>query len=182
MLPRRRVLALIAALAAAPLVRADTAVPAEVRAALPDARLQGQGSMRFLGLLVYEARLWSAAQPVLGDDWLQPLALEIVYARRLDGRKIAERSLEEMRRVGPMVPEQAERWLAEMTRLFPDVRNGDRITGVQRPGEGVRFYLNADLRGELRDPEFGRFFFGIWLSPRTSEPRLRESLLGSGRG
>jgi len=181
MLPRRRVLALSAARAAVPLARAETAPPAEVRAALPGARLQGQGSMRFLGMAVYDARLWSAAQPVRGDDWLQPLALELVYARRLNGRQIAERSLEEMRRVGPVAPDQAERWLAEMTRLFPDVRDGDRITGVQLPGEGVRFYVNAQVRGEVRDPDFGRLFFGIWLSPRTSAPRLRESLLGSGR-
>ena len=33
----------------------------------------------------------------------------------------------------------------------------------------------------MRDAEFTRLFFGIWLSPRTSEPRLREALLGRGR-
>ena len=64
-----------------------------------------------------------------------------------------------------------------MTRLFPDVEAGDRITGVQRPGEGARFYFNAALRGEVPDAEFARRFFGIWLAPQTSEPALREALL-----
>jgi hypothetical protein len=43
----------------------------------------------------------------------------------------------------------------------------------------ARFWLNGQPRGELRDAEFTRLFFGIWLSPRTSQPRLREALLGS---
>ena len=71
-----------------------------------------------------------------------------------------------------------ERWLAAMKRAFPDVDEGDRITGVQRPGEGVRFFHNGTLRGEVRDADFARRFFGIWLSPQTSEPELRQSLLG----
>jgi hypothetical protein len=35
------------------------AVPAEVAAALPGARMQGSARLRFLGLSVYDARLWS---------------------------------------------------------------------------------------------------------------------------
>ena len=36
-----------------------------------------------------------------------------------------------------------------------------------------------DHRGvEKRDAEFARRFFGIWLAPETSEPRLRAALLG----
>jgi Chalcone isomerase-like len=65
-----------------------------------------------------------------------------------------------------------------MTQLFPDVRGGDRLTGVQRPGQAARFFLNGVLRGEVPDADFTRLFFGIWLSPRTSEPRLRAQLLG----
>lgn len=33
--------------------------------------------------------------------------------------------------------------------------------------------------GEVADPEFARLFFGIWLSPNTSEPALRQALLAS---
>ena len=33
--------------------------------------------------------------------------------------------------------------------------------------------------GEVADPEFARLFFGIWLSPNTSEPSLRQALLAS---
>ena len=58
------------------------------------------------------------------------------------------------------------------------MKAGDRITGVYKPGEGMRFFFNARPAGEIRDAEFARLFVGIWLSPRTSEPSLRRALLG----
>jgi len=69
-----------------------------------------------------------------------------------------------------------------MTRTFPDVVQGDRITGVQRPAQSARFFLNGALRGELQDAEFAARFFGIWLGPQTSEPALRRALLGLDTG
>jgi len=61
------------------------------------------------------------------------------------------------------------------------VRKGDRVTGVHRPGQGAAFWVNGRASGEVLDADFARLFFGIWLSPDTSEPRLREALLaGSG--
>lgn len=153
--------------------------PPEVQAELPGARLQGQGRLRFFGLHVYDIRLWTPATLRLDDLLRTRTALEIEYARPLKGPLIAERSLAEMRRVGEFSPDDGERWLAQMMRLFPDVQSGDRITGVHRPGEGARFHVNGRLAGEVRDPTFARLFFAIWLSPRTSEPQLRNALLGS---
>lgn len=163
---------------AAGLAQAQEPAPAEVLAAWPNAKRQGAGVLRFLGLQVYEIRLWINARRV-DADWAQtPLALELRYVRSLKGRLIAERSLKEMSRQAEIPAAQGERWMAAMTALFPDVGDGDRITGIQLPGESARFYFNGEFRGEVRDPAFVPLFFGIWLSPRTSEPRLREQLLG----
>jgi hypothetical protein len=135
--------------------------------------------MRFFGLHVYDIRLWTNA-PLRGDDPLGIVsALEIEYARPLKGPLIAERSLTEMQRVGRVSSGDAERWLSQMKQIFPDVQAADRITGIHRPGEGARFHVNGHLAGEVRDPTFARLFFGIWLSPRTSEPQLRTALLGT---
>ena len=153
-------------------------LPAEVAAELPDARLRGSATLRFLGLHIYDARLWSPAA-VGPQPENQPLALELQYARGLEGQRIADRSIDEMRRIGSFTDAQAARWRDAMARLFPDVQAQDRITGVLRPGQGARFFFNGKLRGEVAEPEFARLFFGIWLSPRTSEPRLRLQLLGT---
>ena len=178
--PTRRQLFLAAALMPAGAVRARVAPPPEVAAELPGARARGQGELRFFGLRVYDIRLW-AGDGALAADWpALPLALEIEYARDFGGAAIAERSLKEMRRQAEIATGTGTRWLDAMKRVFPDVRAGDRITGVHRPGAGVRFFVNGRLQGELPDPEFARLFFGIWLSPHTSEPSLREALLGPG--
>ena len=173
-------LAVTAPLTAAAQGTAPTApiAPTELASELPAARWRGTGVLRFLGLRIYDAHLWSA-EAVTGDGAAQPLALVLVYARQLVGEQIASRSLKEMNRIGRIDDEQSARWLAAMTQLFPDVKDGDRLTGIQRPGVGTRFFLNGQFRGEVADAEFTRLFFGIWLSPRTSEPRLREQLLGS---
>jgi hypothetical protein len=66
-----------------------------------------------------------------------------------------------------------------MTQVFPDVKDGDRITGLMVPGLGARFAINGVVKGDIRDLEFARLFFGIWLSDKSSEPALRRALLGS---
>ena len=159
-------------------VRAQMPTPTEVASEIPGAKLQGSGTLRFMGLRIYDARLWLGATAV-GADWTAvPLALELDYARSLDGVRIAERSLSEMQRQGDIAADVADRWLAAMKQLFPDVKAGDRITGVNVPGLGVRVFINGRLKGDVRDTTFARYFFGIWLSPKTSEPALRDNLLG----
>lgn len=176
---RRHLLLSLPALLALPAARAQApAVPAEVAAAVPGATLQGSGRLRFIGLAVYDARLWRGAAPV-GADWMAaPLALELIYLRNLVGKQIAERSLKEMRRQRDLTDDEAQRWLAAMTQMFPDVKEGDRITGLVVPGLGARFAINGTVKGDVRDPEFAKLFFGIWLSEKTSEPALRRALLG----
>jgi hypothetical protein len=181
--PERSRRAALALLALAPFVRwaqASDAPPAEVNSALPGAKLQGQGRLRYFGLHVYDALLWSAQRLAAGDVATSALALELRYARTLRGPLIAERSITEMKRLGEFGEAESQRWLDAMKRIFPDVNDGDRITGVHRPGEGALFFVNGKPAGEVRDAAFARLFFGIWLSPRTSEPALRAALLGSG--
>jgi hypothetical protein len=145
---------------------------------LPGSRLQGEATLRYFGLRVYHARLWTLPDFRVNQPADQPLVLELEYLRDLKGRAIAERSLQEMRRAGNTAEAQAQRWLAEMQRVFPDVKAGDRISGQHLPGQGARFWHNGRLAGEIDDAMFAKRFFGIWLAPTTSEPDMRLALLG----
>lgn len=165
------------AAAAAPV---STTPPAELRTALPAARLAGTGVLRFFGLRVYEARLWTAPGFVAEEYARQPFALELVYDRKLEGEAIAERSIAEMRRVGSFPEEQARQWLALMKQAFPDVVAQDRLLGLCDGQGEVRFFHNGRPTAQTRDAEYVRLFFGIWLAPQTSAPALRNALLGLG--
>ena len=146
---------------------------------LPGTVLAGQGTMRFFGLEVYQARLWVSPGFAPERYGEQPLALALTYQRNFTAQAIAKRSIEEMRRVAPFSAEQAERWQAALQAALPDVKPGDTLTGIYSPGGGVVFRMGGKVVGEVADPEFARLFFGIWLSPNTSEPALRQALLAS---
>jgi hypothetical protein len=158
---------------------AQTSAPAEVLAQLPQARPTGKARMRFLGLSIYDAALWVAPGFAASTYATHPMALELRYLRNLNGKSIAERSLQEMRRSGPLQEATEQRWLRAMLEAFPDVKNGDRLTGVHQPGAETQFFLNGSLRATVGDPTFGPVFFGIWLAPWTSEPRLRAELMAA---
>jgi hypothetical protein len=159
--------------------QADKAPPAELQDVLPNAKLIGQTRLSVWGFKIYDARLWSP--PGLNADNFasQPLALELAYLRDFTAADIVERSLKEMRRSASLSAAQAQQWTAEMLRVFPDVKAGDRVLFLHRPGISASFWLNGRPVGEIADPEFARLFFGIWLSPQTSEPAMRLALLGS---
>ncbi|WP_245901476.1 chalcone isomerase family protein [Simplicispira suum] len=148
-------------------------------APLAGAQLSGRGTLRFLGLEVYQATLW--VRPGFAPThWAQhALALELRYARGFSAEAIAQRSIEEMQRQQPVPAAQAARWQAELAALLPDVAAGDRLVGVYAPGEGARFVYNDKALESIDDPLFARLFFGIWLSPQSSEPTLRAALLAA---
>ncbi|MCX8099556.1 MAG: chalcone isomerase family protein [Casimicrobiaceae bacterium] len=151
-------------------------LPAEVAALLPDLRLRGGGLFRYWGFQVYYAWLWTPGGAPY--DPARPFALDIEYLRRFSEEVLAERSIEEMRAQGRGSEALYPHWLRQMRRVFRDVKPGDRLTGVATPARHARFYYNGALTGEIADPAFTDAFFAIWLSERTSQPRLRELLLG----
>jgi hypothetical protein len=155
------------------------AVPGEttVGAALKDQPKLGTARLRVWGFEVYDASLYAAPGFDAQRFTEQRFGLELNYLRSFKGPDIAERSIEEMRGLATIDPAQAERWLKAMSALFPDVQRGDRITGVHVPGAGARFYLNGQWLGEVADEAFSRLFFGIWLSPKTSQPGMRRTLI-----
>jgi hypothetical protein len=151
--------------------------PAHVRQHVSDARLSGSGRFTWFGFHVYDAALFVPAgfDPATAPD--QPFALELTYARRLEGKGIAETSHEEIGRLGFGDEAQRARWHEQMVKLFPDVEKGRRLAGVNVPGRGARFYFDGQFLGSVDDPAFARAFFAIWLDSRTRAPQLRESLL-----
>lgn len=167
--------------AVARLVTAAQAAEPAAATPLAGVRLVGQGVLRFLGFEIYRARLWVPPGFDADEYGAGPLALELTYHRDFTAEAIAKRSIEEMRRVGSFTPQQAARWQQALQAALPDVKPGDRLLGIHQPGVGAVFKMAGRMVGEVPDAEFSRLFFGIWLSPRTSEPGLRQELLAATR-
>jgi hypothetical protein len=144
---------------------------------LPQAMLLGKTRLTVWGFKIYDAQLWVEPGFNAAHYASQPLALELTYLRDFEAADIADRSLQEMRRSAAISDVQAQSWRREMQRVFPNVKAGDRILGVHRPGIGASFWVNGQPSGDVLDAEFSKLFFGIWLSPKTSEPAMRAALL-----
>jgi hypothetical protein len=155
------------------------------------ARRLGAGTLRVWGFAVYDATLW-VAPGFRADRWARSaFALSLRYRRDFRGEDIARRSLDEMQRMQPIDAVVASRWLAAMERAFPDVRAGDRLTGVWLPSSPVTDSVpGAQAQGRTvfhsprgavavdDEPDFGPRFFALWMSPRGPKPELRAALLG----
>jgi hypothetical protein len=145
-----------------------------------DLPLRGRSLYRFWGLDIYEASLWLS--PQAGLDWpSHRLVLSLRYQRSFSAQAIAERSLQEMQRQGQLASAVAETWRNQLGQVLTDVQAGERLTVAHQPQHGLRFWHHAQrvtLLGEIADPVFSERFLGIWLSPASSAPALRQALLG----
>ncbi|MDA0781542.1 MAG: chalcone isomerase family protein [Rickettsiales bacterium] len=138
-------------------------------------KIIGSSKFKVMFWHVYDASLYSTDGKFSFD---KTFALKLDYKRKLEGEKIAERSAEEMRKIGFNDEVTLAGWFSQMRSIFPNVDNGNYITGIYIPGENTIFYMDGKKIGEISDKEFGKWFFGIWLSKKTSEPELRSKLLG----
>ncbi|MGS0742269.1 chalcone isomerase family protein [Glaciimonas sp. GG7] len=152
--------------------------PPHIQNVIANARLAGQGRYTWFGISIYTAQLW------VGDKGYQAAvseaasyALDLRYDRALNGEKIAQASIEQMRKTGMGSAAQYATWLTQMKAIFPNVVDGSHLTGIFLPGQGARFYMNGKVLGDIPDQTFSDAFFGIWLSPKTTDPTLRKQLL-----
>ena len=154
---------------------ANDDIPREVSKHVPNASLVGEGMFTFYFWDVYRASLYA---PNRNYDHATPFALRLTYQRELEGKKIAQRSIDEMLKQQPLSKNVAEQWLSKMESIFPNVTEGDVLTGVAISEEETQFYFNGEYIDTIQDSNFTSRFFDIWLGEKTSEPKFRKLLLG----
>jgi hypothetical protein len=168
----------IAVLAFIALVASAAAVtrPLELGSTISSTKPYGSGSLTWLFFTAYDATLWTDA-----PQWSMnvPFALTLRYRMGFSTDELVERTVEEMTKVAPGTSKDAlARFGAALGKAFPPVKDGDRITALYSPGQGTRFFRNGIATEHIADAAFADPFFGIWLSAKTSEPKLRAALLG----
>ena len=148
--------------------------------AVPWERLQLTGEARLSVLFwdVYDARLFTSDGSYSENRY--PIALQLNYLRDIDKDDLVDETLNQWRRQGLDGHPRVGDWLAELGKLWRDVRKNDAITLVVNAAGDSSFYFNDKLLGRISDPEFARYFAAIWLSEKTTSPRVREQLINGG--
>lgn len=142
-----------------------------VSSVLPDAELRGQATLRFLGLPLYQARLYTPGGSAL--DWQKDLALELTYLRRLSQTDLVTSTLRELDRTGAPVPVRDQ-----LVECFEDVGKGDRYLAVSNGPDEILFWRNDRRMCTLSHPQIKQRFMAIFLGENTRSPAFTRKLRG----
>ncbi len=134
----------------------------------------GSGEMRWGFFALYEISLYvekakNIAQP-------EAKALEIRYLRSFSSERLVQATADQWGHIGFDHSDKTI-WLTELSTLWPDVKRGDRLRFEVDAQGSNQFLFNDRPVGGIRNRDFSQAFLDIWLSPKTSEPRLRLKLL-----
>lgn len=135
----------------------------------------GNGDMKWTFFKLYTATLYSLDGQYREGSY--PLALEIQYQRNIRASALVKATDEQWQQLG-VGGEQRETWLALIRDIWPDVKKGDRLRIEVMSNGASRFLYNQAVLADIDERSFGRGFLDIWLSPKTSQPRLRQQLTG----
>lgn len=140
-------------------------------------RKVGAGELRWLGLPIYDASLWTSTGHYTGLGRGETVALSLWYQRAFTREQLVSITQTAWRKLGQPDTAQRERWAAELRRIWNDVTPGRNVTTVVIPGGPTRFYDQHGRFAQVDDPDFGPAFLAIWLDPRSVVTDLRRQLL-----
>ncbi len=142
-----------------------------VRSVLPDAELRGTATFRFIGLPIYQARLYTRSGERL--NWNEDFGLELTYMRNLTEYDLVESTMREFKRTGSVPPVRDQ-----LKRCYKDVRTGDRYTAVSQGPDRVNLWLNGTRICTLSHPQIKARFMGIFLGDNTRSGSFTRKLRG----
>lgn len=156
-----------------PYVAMAAAKPSELQAAIKAEVPVGEASFSKLFIHVYDAQFWSDS-----GDWKHPpYALSITYDMNFTPDELADRTQQEMQHVSTLPEDALQGYTQQIRRIYPSVEAGDRITALQKDATTTAFFHNGRPIGTIKDKDFAAAFFGIWLSPKSSEPTMQKQLV-----
>jgi hypothetical protein len=140
--------------------------------------LRGLGIKRYWGLKLYHAAFY-LPKDVSSKDALTDVPKELILRYRYsfkpnDFIRSTHHNLKESRVVKyDMIKSEIEM----MDGFYERVRPDDEYRIIYVPGKGTTLYLNDKREGTVPGKDFAAAYFGIWLSEKPINKRLRKELL-----
>lgn len=104
--------------------------------------------------------------------------IELVFLRAVDGADVAKAIADGFtNNAGDALPALKDR-IAKFEKLIPDVKKGDKLLFLSRPGAGVELQANGKLLGSIEGRDFSDALMRVWLGPKPSDKALKDGLLG----
>jgi len=155
---------------------AALSTPSEIQANLDNASLSGAATASILTKKIYDAELWSeGGKPfAMNDDF----ALALTYKASFKASVLAWATVFEIARIEDSSKAEFNDLEQKLLPCFTDVKRGDRFTALSQDENNVTFYFNGQKSCDVSYPKLTERFFGIWLGPKTRDPKVSEKLKG----
>ena len=136
----------------------------------------GSATFTFLFWDVYRSSLYttSGAYPLKNNH--QVLVLNIEYLRDIEKSELIEQTIAQWQHIG-LKEQEFSHFVVQLEEIWPNITAGDSLA-LLIDDETNHFYLNNQPIGVIQNNNFGQIFIDIWLSKKTSQPKLRKQLIG----
>lgn len=140
-------------------------------------KLLGKATFSVLFWDLYKSELLTSSGTYPMQSKNEKLIYKIQYLKAVSAKELVEHTVEQWKHL-EVKPQKYQTFIPKMSDIWPDLNAGDSLALVMSQQKSA-FYFNGNLVGSIEDPIFGPLFVDIWLSEKTSEPKLRQQLLGS---
>ncbi|QFT74495.1 MULTISPECIES: hypothetical protein [unclassified Ruegeria] len=138
---------------------------------LNDAQLRGTATFRYLGLPIYDAKLYTPKGAPF--SWSEDIALQLTYRKNIKKKALVNSTLDEMDRIGRSAPVRDQ-----LNRCFKAVAKGDSYLAVSDGPDKVSFWLNGQKTCTMAYPGIKRSFMSVFLGDNTRSASFTRRLQG----
>ena len=68
--------------------------------------------------------------------------------------------------------------IGELNAWMADVKTGDRLTFIHKPGTGLEVNVKGAAKGTIKGDDFAKAFLSIWLGAEPPNPEVKAGMLG----
>jgi hypothetical protein len=72
--------------------------------------------------------------------------------------------------------------IASLNGWMSDVKTGERLTFIHKPGAGLQVDVNGAVKGIVKGDDFAKAFLAIWLGGDPPNPEIKAGMLGGACG
>lgn len=162
---------------------AGVAMPDKITVGSKQLTLNGMGvrEATFLKVDVYVAGLYvqtptSNPSTLINTD--EPKLLMLKFVRDVERKDIVDAWNQGFKGNATVPLAKLKPHIDQLNAWMPEFKRGDTLAFVYLPGEGVAVEVNNVRKGVIKDPDFARSLFSIWLGPNPPTADLKRGLLG----
>ncbi len=136
--------------------------------------------VNFYVAALYVAKTSSDPNALLGSN--APSELILQFVRNVGAEDLRKGWSEGFEKnAKDQLPALKER-IAELNGWMADVKSGERLTFIRKPGAGFQVDVNGTVKGIIKGDDFAKAFLSIWLGANPPNLELKVGMLGGACG